>query len=138
VVSIHCDPNYDYPYYSGFAHQKGVQKGLGKTLHLPLPPKTKMDEYKVALQSALEAVSSFGPRAAVVSMGLDTHDADPCALRRAGFCLSGEDYRNMGHILASMADDIPVLFLQEGGYKMDSIAEAATNVLMGFREKRSQ
>ena len=132
VVSIHCDPDYDYPFHSGFSDQTGSGEGIGATLHLPLPPKTSWDSYEKALQLALDRIREFGALATVVSLGLDTHDGDPCTIRRAGFCLSGEDYTHMGRSIASGLSDGPVIFVQEGGYRMDEIGNAASNVVLGY------
>lgn len=138
VVSIHCDPNFEYPFHSGFVHQNGAESGLGKTIHIPLPPKTNWEQYSLALRSAVEDVVSFNAKALIVSLGLDTLDKDPCAFRRAGFCLSGDDYQEMGKVLAGVGDEIPVVFIQEGGYLMGSIPEAATKVVTSFSEERAR
>lgn len=137
VVSIHCDPDYDYPFHSGFADQTGVGEGVGATFHLPLPPLTRWDAYEKALQLALERIREFGAKATVVSLGLDTHEGDPCAIRRAGFCLSGEDYTHMGASIAAGLPDGPVVFVQEGGYRMDEIGNAASSVVLGFAANKS-
>ena len=69
----------------------------------------------------MDAIVAFGAQAQVVSLGLDTHDGDPVAIRRAGFHLAGEDYWEMGHVIGSkLQGKIPILFLQEGGYKVRS------------------
>jgi acetoin utilization deacetylase AcuC-like enzyme len=131
VVSVHCDPDYDYPFHVGFADDTGT--AAGTTLHLPLPPGTGWDTgYRAALETGLQAIARFVPlTAVVVSLGLDTYDQDPCAIRRAGFRLQGDDYKQMGQLLAeNIAADIPVVFVQEGGYRMDKIGEAAANVVL--------
>lgn len=133
VVSIHCDPDYDYPFHSGSANQTGAGPGKGTTLHLPLPPKTTYDgEYSKALKQGLDRIKEFGAEAIVFSLGLDTHDGDPCTIRRAGFSLSGTDYRKMGELIGAELNYLPVLFIQEGGYRMDKVAEAASLVVLGF------
>mmetsp|Transcript_3448 Transcript_3448/g.9811 ORF Transcript_3448/g.9811 Transcript_3448/m.9811 type:complete len:292 (-) Transcript_3448:11-886(-) len=38
VCSLHCDPDFDYPFTSGFADQIGEGNGWGSTMHMPLPP----------------------------------------------------------------------------------------------------
>ena len=79
-------------------------------------------------------IHEFGATALVVSMGLDTLEGDPCAVVRAGFKLSGNDYLEMGKTIGY--NKIPTLFIQEGGYKMDKIAQAAADVLAGFAESQ--
>ena len=129
VVSIHCHPDHDYPFHSGFEDETGAGKGKGATLHLPLLPGTTWKEYNPALETAMKKVQSFGAEALVVSMGLDTHDGDPCAIRRAGFAMSGKDYVEMGQWIGSYAPKIPILVIQEGGYRMDKVPGAASDVL---------
>ena len=80
-----------------------------------------------ALETAMSKISNFGAEALVVSLGLDTHEGDPCAIRRAGFKLKGDDYKEMGKIIGK--NDIPTIFIQEGGYKLDKVPEAVANVL---------
>jgi acetoin utilization deacetylase AcuC-like enzyme len=120
VVSIHCDPDYDYPFNSGFSHQTGAKDGIGTTLHVPLKPGTTwQDAYQTELSRAMDSIVQFGPQALVVSLGLDTHDGDPVAIRRAGFHLAGRDYFHMGKVIGEkMGREIPILFVQEGGYKV--------------------
>lgn len=139
VVSIHCDPDYDYPFHSGFADETGTGEGVGTTLHLPLPPQTSWPNgYRQAIDQAMKKiVQDFGAEALVVSMGLDTLKDDPCAIRRAGFLLQGNDYWEMGQAIGNAIHQgvgrmIPTVFLQEGGYKMDQIGDAAANVVTGY------
>ena len=85
----------------------------------------------------MAAIARFAPEAIIISLGLDTHDEDPCAFRRAGFCLKGDDYTNMGRMIGEcLGPDLPVVIIQEGGYRMDKIGEAAANLLSAFRNAR--
>lgn len=135
-ISIHCDPTIEYPWNSGYKDQTGSGEGIGKTVHIPLPAGTAWKEYKVALSTAMEAVVDFDPTGFVVSMGLHTHAGDAVAVNRGGFKLSGQDYLEMGrHIGRYFAGNrIPTVFVQEGGYKMDAVGEAATNVVLGYSQ----
>lgn len=168
VVSIHCHPDYDYPFHSGYADEVGTGDGVDGTVNLPLlPGATWASPYEETLVRALETVRAFGARGLVVSLGLDTHRGDPCAIRRAGFELEGDDYIGMGKAIgravaametdgggterSSSVDDgttdamaesaappsssqrhIPLIVVQEGGYKMDKVPSAAADVLMGI------
>ena len=78
----------------------------------------------------MNKIKDFGAEALVVSLGLDTYLNDPCAVRRAGFKLAGEDYTLMGKQIG--ASNLPTIVVQEGGYKMDSVPQAAANVLFGI------
>jgi acetoin utilization deacetylase AcuC-like enzyme len=48
--------------------------------------------------------------------------------------LSGEDYYQMGLLMGGFMKgrSIPTVFVQEGGYKMDTIGMAAANVVGGY------
>lgn len=130
VVSIHCHPDWEYPFHSGFSEEIGDAEGLGATLHLPLMPGTTWETYSKTLQNALTKIEEFGAQALVVSLGLDTYLGDPCAVRRAGFNLEGDDYTYMGKAIGSA--NLPTVVVQEGGYKMDSVPQAATDFLVGI------
>ena len=81
------------------------------------------------MEQAMKKIQSFGAEALVVSLGLDTLDGDPCAIRRAGFLMSGQDYVEMGQWIGSYANTIPILVVQEGGYRMDKVPIAASDVI---------
>jgi acetoin utilization deacetylase AcuC-like enzyme len=138
VVSIHCHPDWDYPFHSGFHDERGVKEGVGATLHLPLLPGTTWeDSYQPALERAMKEIQSFGAQGLVVSLGLDTYAGDPCAVRRAGFLLKGDDYKEMGKLIGKYARDdtcrrIPLVVVQEGGYKMDKVPLAVSDVLLAL------
>ena len=61
-------------------------------------------------------------------------EQDSVAVNRAGFKLSGNDYYEMGLLMGKcmMGKNIPTVFVQEGGYKMDVVGVAAANVVGGF------
>jgi acetoin utilization deacetylase AcuC-like enzyme len=145
VVSIHCDPNMEYPFHNGYANETGVGPGTGATLNLPLPAKTAWPEYKKALETGLAKIREFEAQAVVISLGLDTYDQDPCAIRRAGFGLKDHDYVEMGRTIAhglkmnvsNGLARLPIIFTQEGGYRMDKIGQAAADVVLSCCEERS-
>jgi acetoin utilization deacetylase AcuC-like enzyme len=131
VVSLHCDPDFEYPFHSGFADETGSGEGVGATMHLPLPPGTAWNEYEVALLQGLHAISDFRATAVIVSLGLDTYNKDPCAIRRAGFCLQGDDYKEMGRVIGkALPKSVPIVFVQEGGYRMVEVGKAAADVVV--------
>jgi len=79
----------------------------------------------------MDSILDFDASAVVISLGLDTYDGDKIALRKAGFHLSGQDYFKMGQCIGEKAR-MPVVFIQEGGYKMDVVGQAVADVLSGF------
>jgi acetoin utilization deacetylase AcuC-like enzyme len=124
-ASLHADPADDYPYLSGFAHERGTGAGEGTTLNLPLPPGTEWPAYAEALALARSGIDGFGADAMVVSLGVDTalEDAD-------SFRLTGDDFSRLGGAIASLA--LPTLFVQEGGYCLEVIGRNVVNVLAAF------
>jgi acetoin utilization deacetylase AcuC-like enzyme len=140
VVSIHCHPDWDYPFHSGWEDERGVGDAVGATLHLPLMPETTWKEsYEATLERAMKEIVAFGAQGLILSLGLDTHAHDPCAVRRAGFLLQGDDYKEMGSLIGksfqrSDGRRMPIVVVQEGGYKMDKVPSAAADVLLGLAE----
>jgi acetoin utilization deacetylase AcuC-like enzyme len=126
-ASLHADPADDYPYFSGFADERGVGAGAGTTLNLPLPPGTEWSAYGEALAVALAAITDFGADTLVVSLGVDTalEDAD-------SFRLSGDDFGRLGAAIATLR--LPTVFVQEGGYCLEVIGRNVVNVLAAFED----
>jgi acetoin utilization deacetylase AcuC-like enzyme len=129
-VSLHGDPaSGAYPYYSGFATERGAGAGEGTTLNLPLAPRTDGAAYLAALDEGLDAIRAFDPDAPlVVSLGFDTYHADPiCDL-----ALRTEDYAVIGARMAALGSSVVVL--QEGGYAVEALGDNAVAFLGGLRE----
>lgn len=126
TVSIHGDPRTEYPFFLGHADERGEGEGLGANLNLPLPAGTSADDWRRALDQALEAVSRFAPQALVVALGVDTFEGDPISK----FALRGADYLDLGHTLAGL--ELPTVFTMEGGYAVADVGVNVVNVLEGF------
>jgi acetoin utilization deacetylase AcuC-like enzyme len=124
--SLHADPSFAYPHFLGFADEIGEGTGEGATLNLPMPAGTAWDSYSQALAHAGAALDSFGADILLVSLGLDTFEHDPiCRFR-----LRTEDYLRLGSAIAKLGK--PTLFVFEGGYHIEALAENTVNVLEGF------
>jgi acetoin utilization deacetylase AcuC-like enzyme len=121
-VSLHADPADDYPYFLGFADERGWGAGVGHTRNYPLPPGTGWDAYGAVLDDALAVVRRYAPDGVIVSLGVDTALEDDDSFR-----LLGDDYTKMGEALAAL--DQPTLVVQEGGYCLDVIGRNVVNVL---------
>ena len=127
-VSLHGDPAGIYPYYSGFANERGVGDGDGATLNLPLPAATDGDGYLAAMAEALATIRAFDADAPlVISLGFDTFHADPiCNLK-----LRTPDYARMGAAIATLG--MSAVVLQEGGYAVEALGANAVAFLGGLR-----
>lgn len=125
-ASIHGEPPVSYPYFSGYADERGAGAGEGCNLNLPLPKGTQWRTYAAALDRAAAAIAAHAPDLLVVSLGVDTFEHDPIS----HFRLRSPDYLRIGETLARL--NLPTLFVMEGGYMVDEIGINAVNVLLGF------
>jgi acetoin utilization deacetylase AcuC-like enzyme len=132
VVSIHADPAHQYPYFLGYAGERGAGAGLGFNLNLPLPPGTGDATFLAALDQALAAIGDFAPTALVVSAGFDTFVGDPVAESGGGFTIGAATYPAIGARIAVLG--LPTLFVQEGGYGIDALGANVVGLLRGFEE----
>jgi acetoin utilization deacetylase AcuC-like enzyme len=126
-VSIHADPAFEYPLFSGFASEHGAGPGEGATHNFPLPLGTAWDAYEPALAEATKAITNFGADGLVVSLGVDTAAEDDDT-----FQLVGDDFTRMGLAIGRL--DLPSVIVQEGGYNLDVIGRNVVNVLQGFED----
>ena len=125
-VSIHADPAQEYPYFLGYADERGEGEGEGANLNLPLPWGAAWDTYVDALQRAIAKLRAQRVDAVVVSLGVDTFEGDPISR----FRLQHDDFLRIGVQIAALG--LPTLFVLEGGYAVDAIGVNAVNVLTGF------
>lgn len=126
TVSVHADPAREYPYFHGFADERGASSGAGYNLNLPLPPGTRWSSYAEALDQACGRLADHGPDLVVVALGVDTATEDGV------FALAGDDYRRLGARLADIGR--PVAFVQEGGYDLGVLGHNVAAVLDGFAQ----
>jgi acetoin utilization deacetylase AcuC-like enzyme/GNAT superfamily N-acetyltransferase len=110
TVSLHGHPQFTYPYFSGFADEKGQRKGMGYNLNYPLPETISPQRYKLTLGRALRRIAHFNPVFMVVSLGLDTAKGDPTGT----WALKAKDFADVGLMIGSLR--LPTLVIQEGGY----------------------
>jgi acetoin utilization deacetylase AcuC-like enzyme len=127
-LSLHADPARAYPYYSGYAGERGTGDGAALTRNWPLAERTGLDGYAVALAEALRMIVAFSPDAPlVISAGFDTFERDPIG----DLALRTSDYGEIGRMIAGLG--MPVIALQEGGYAVDALGDNAVALLTGLR-----
>lgn len=117
--SLHAHPDDDYPFYWGDKNETGEGPGAGTNLNIPLPQGCDDSTYLDALEEALAAIRIFRPDWLVISTGFDTLQGDPVG----GFNLTMEGLKVVGARISEL--DLPTLFVQEGGYKLDKLGECA-------------
>jgi len=128
TVSIHGHPSFAYPYFAGFAEEKGEGDGLGFNINIPLEEKITPGKYLSALFKAVSIVTRFKPDYLVLLIGFDTAEGDPTGT----WPLSANDFFNNGKIIGSLKK--PTVIIQEGGYKNQSIGINARKFFEGFVE----
>ena len=129
TVSIHASPERFYPFFWGYAHERGAGQGMGYNLNLPLPRGTGDDEYLATLDLALGRIRAFGADCVVVALGLDAFVGDPFK----GLAVTTDGFGRIGAAIAALG--LPSLFVQEGGYLCDQLGNNLSSVLNGFTEK---
>ncbi|SHJ49091.1 Acetoin utilization deacetylase AcuC [Aureimonas altamirensis DSM 21988] len=126
-ASTHTDPSNYYPHYFGYADERGAGAGRGCNLNLPLAPGSGDDVYADAVERLADAVSAFGAQALVISAGWDAHRDDPLSR----LTVTTAVYETLGVLLAGLA--LPSVIVQEGGYSLAAVAEAAPAFVTAFR-----
>lgn len=128
-VSLHADPKVEYPYFLGYADERGTGPGEGATRNYPLPLGTAWAAYGAALDEACAGITAWKADAVVVSLGVDTYEHDPISR----FRLTRDDFTRLGARIATLAR--PTLFVMEGGYAVDDLGSNVVGVLTGFEER---
>ncbi|MDA0785407.1 MAG: GNAT family N-acetyltransferase [Proteobacteria bacterium] len=128
TVSIHGHPRFAYPYFTGFREESGLGEGAGYNLNLPLPETITPAQYRDTLQTALRRITRFAPDFLIVAVGFDTANGDPTGTwpHKAG------DFETIGRMLGETA--LPILVVQEGGYKIRTLGTNARRFFTGLAE----
>ncbi|MCB2207749.1 MAG: histone deacetylase family protein [Bacteroidetes bacterium] len=126
TISIHGHPSFAYPYFSGYADEKGAKTGEGFNRNIPLKEKLSGDEYRMALTRALRAIKKFSPDYLVIALGLDTAKNDPTGT----WNLLANDFMENGRLIGRLG--IPILVVQEGGYRNRVLGINAKNFFKGL------
>lgn len=110
TISIHADPDFEYPSYIGYADERGEGIGSGFHRNFPLPAGTGDSEYLKTLDTALDLIREFKPGFLVVSAGMDIYADDPLGRIKVTTGGIGE----IGKRIASL--NLPTVIVMEGGY----------------------
>ena len=126
-ISIHADPQEEYPYYSGYADETGAGPGLGFHRNFPLPTGTPDELYLATLADALRCMVDFQPGFLVISAGMDLFGGDPLGK----FQVSSSGIRAIGREIAGLS--LPAVIVMEGGYNNAALGENMLAFLESFR-----
>jgi acetoin utilization deacetylase AcuC-like enzyme len=110
TISIHGHPSFAYPYFSGFADEKGAGAGKGFNINIPLPENVDGKRYCQVLSEAVRRAARFRPQFLIVPLGLDTAREDPTG----SWSLEADDFEAVGRMVGAL--HLPTLVVQEGGY----------------------
>ncbi|HNQ95962.1 MAG TPA: histone deacetylase family protein [Anaerolineales bacterium] len=127
TISIHADPDFEYPAYFGFANERGKDAGFGYHHNFPLPKGTDDEAYLATLDRALELIREYKPAHLVVSAGMDIYADDPLGTIK----VSTEGIREIGRRIASLK--LPSVVVMEGGYNNEALGRNITAFLGEFK-----
>ena len=125
-MSIHGHPRLCYPYFAGYADERGEGKGKGFNRNYPLYPGVDDHEYCETLSRALNTVAKFKPDYFVLSLGFDIMAGDPTGT----FNVSPRGMFRIGKMIAETG--LPILVVQEGGYSLRNLRLGATEFFRGI------
>jgi acetoin utilization deacetylase AcuC-like enzyme len=116
---------HQYPYYpgTGAASERGVGKGEGYTLNIPLSAGTPAQSHREAFSDALKEIEKkFSPDLIIISAGFDSRRGDPLG----GLLLEDSDFREMTEEVMELADrhcSGRIISVLEGGYNLRTLGE---------------
>ncbi|MFZ4720187.1 MAG: histone deacetylase family protein [Ilumatobacteraceae bacterium] len=126
-ASVHVDPAAGwYPHFAGYADERGEGDGLGANLNVVLPEGAGDGDWLAGIDRLLDAVRDHGSQAIVVSLGVDAAVDDP----NSPLMVTADGFREAGRRIARAG--LPTVFVQEGGYVLDTLGPLVLEVLEGF------
>uniref|UniRef100_A0A6C0AF13 Histone deacetylase domain-containing protein n=1 Tax=viral metagenome TaxID=1070528 RepID=A0A6C0AF13_9ZZZZ len=121
AISIHANPLYDYPFYSGHTSK----------YNLTFDPDVTIEKYFKLLEDAMQLICDFDPQVLIIPFGTDTYKDDPEASESCKCCLDIPDYFKISKYIKSRFSG-KVVVTQEGGYDMNSVGNIVVSFLSGF------
>ena len=124
TASVHVDPGDGwFPHFLGFADDGGIAN-----LNVPLSQGSGDDMWLAGIERLIAAARTHGCDALVVPLGVDAGRGDPNSpldVTEAGFT-------EAGGLLGALR--LPTVFVQEGGYVLETIGALVRATLDGFEE----
>jgi acetoin utilization deacetylase AcuC-like enzyme len=127
TISIHADPDFEYPHFIGHASERGMGRGFGFHHNFPLPPGTTDEMYLSTLEQASEIIRGYKPRFLVVSAGMDIYAGDPLG----SFKVTTPGITEIGKRIAALS--LPSVIVMEGGYNNDALGTNITAFLGEYK-----
>ncbi|WP_414476364.1 histone deacetylase family protein [Microvirga sp. M2] len=129
-VSIHADPHQVFPFYAGYADERGEGAGEGFNLNLPVLVGSADPVYLEAIEAGVKSVKESGATALVVSVGFDAFKGDPSAEMN----VSTQGFAEIGRLLGCAS--LPTALIQEGGYLVADLGLNLGAFMDGFTSAR--
>ena len=127
TISIHADPNFEYPHFVGYADEHGAGKGFGFHHNFPLPAKTNDTSYLKTLDKALDIIRKFEPKYLVISAGMDLYRDD----KLGTFKITRTGIAEIGKRIAALG--LSTAIVMEGGYNTEALGKNIVALLKGLR-----
>ena len=127
TISIHADPNFEYPHFVGYADEHGAGNGLGLHHNFPLAAKTKDETYLKTLDKALGIIRKFKPKYLVISAGMDIYRDD----KLGTFKITRKGIGEIGEHIAALG--LPTVIVMEGGYNTEALGKNMVALLKGLK-----
>jgi acetoin utilization deacetylase AcuC-like enzyme len=130
---------HQYPWYpgTGRSDEMGEGEALGTTVNIPLPAGADWAVFDAIVRQVVAPLADrFRPELLLVSAGFDAHWRDPLG----EFRLANVDFVVITRMLKELAEAYcqgRLLLVQEGGYDLEALAQAAAScfrVLLGGDE----
>ena len=123
-VSIHVDPQVDYPSFEGFE-----EENTSTILNIPLSPHAGWELYEEALENGCKFLEKSEIEVLIIPFGADTYKNDPDASPLGRFQLDLEDYEKMGQLIHKYFAETSIIITQEGGYDMEAVPDIVCRFL---------
>ncbi len=131
---------HQWPFYpgSGTSEELGTGDGRGFTANVPYPARAGDAEFIAVLTDLLLPImGEFKPEIILVSAGLDAHEEDLLG----GMGVTAEGYAAMTQLLLDAAREHcggRIVFVLEGGYTIEAIADATAHVIEVMHGKKAE
>ena len=126
TISIHADPDFEYPHFIGFASERGKGRGFGFHHNFPLQAGTDDTTYLAALDRALDLIREYKPIYLVVSAGMDIYADDQLGTIK----VTTNGINEIAKRIASLG--LPTVIVMEGGYNNEALGRNITAFLGEF------
>ncbi|HUJ74921.1 MAG TPA: histone deacetylase [bacterium] len=122
---------HQYPHYpgTGSIQEIGTGAGLGFTVNVPLPPGQGDEDYAgIFSQVLLPLAREYSPQLILVSAGFDISRGDPLGDMQ----VTAGGFSRLTRMLMELSHDCcrdQLVFLLEGGYRLDTLADGVCSVI---------